>query len=337
MLRSFSVHSSNILKIITTPKVTTKCSSSPINKFFCTKTSLIFNNPKIHSNLSLKNVYINKNNISTGPLLYHFKFDKKISANSILNEISPPNFNFSPFTFTMRNQREIIPKEKGNSKNISKQNFNYNELGANYILFLLISVNIFIFLLWQLNLQDYASYRKMQRNFTLSQETIDRGYYWTLITANFSQRDVLHLAGNMIPLYFLGKPIAVGIGPLNFLSLYVMAGVFSCFAHLLLINGHNINRKLGKRIFPVYSDIAVLGASGSVFGIATLCAILYPRVTIYIYGVVPVPMIVFAVSYTVWEIIALKKGYQKGIAHESHLGGAVFGLMYYFFIRKRLK
>jgi len=266
--------------------------------------------------------------------LHHFITAKELPS-SILKNVLASNSNFSTFLFQLkRNQHYLLkPRQSFNNfKRFLSQNNNFLDKRSDYIIYILIGINVFVFVLWHLNPYD----SRMELNFTLSQENINRGYYWTIITANFSHIYGWHLIGNMLPLYFFGRPVLYFLGARRFVGLYIMAGIFSSFSHLLLINSKKINKHLGRRVFTANYDVPSLGASGSVFGISTLCAILYPWLKIIIFPIlIPLPMIVAVTGYVGWEIIALSQGYERGIAHESHLGGSLYGLLYYAYLRRR--
>jgi len=330
MLRSFSA-SSKVLHSITITRVTN-------HQFKCLFYSKTFpsNYPKTHF-APLKNVYLQKYNISTLPL-HHFITAKQLPS-SILKDILDSNSNFSTFLFQLKRTQNFLsnPRQSFNiSKRFFSENNNFLDKKSDYIIYILIAINLVVFALWQINSKSINGTTKMMRNFTICQDNIDRGYYWTIITANFSHASGLHLITNMLPLYFFGRPVLYYLGARKFLGLYLFAGIFSSFSHLLLINSHKINRQLGTRIFTANYDVPSLGASGSVFGISTLCAILYPWLKIVIFPIpIPIPMIVGVTGYVGWEILALSKGFERGIAHEAHLGGSLYGLLYYAYLRRR--
>ena len=59
--------------------------------------------------------------------------------------------------------------------------------------------NFGVFLLWR------ADTGLALRNFTTSWTAVKAGRVHTLVTAAFSQRDTMHLASNMIGLFFFGR------------------------------------------------------------------------------------------------------------------------------------
>lgn len=63
----------------------------------------------------------------------------------------------------------------------------------------LIAANVGVFFLWR------ADAGFALRNFTTSWAAVKAGRIHTLVTAAFSQRDTMHLASNMIGLFFFGR------------------------------------------------------------------------------------------------------------------------------------
>jgi hypothetical protein len=54
----------------------------------------------------------------------------------------------------------------------------------------------------------------------------------------------------------------------------------------------------------------------------------YPRRTINMWGIFPIPALVLVAIYVVLEILSTNNR-QSGVAHWTHLGGAAFGFLYF--------
>eukprot|EP00823_Brevimastigomonas_motovehiculus_P000145 TRINITY_DN10252_c0_g1_i1.p1 TRINITY_DN10252_c0_g1~~TRINITY_DN10252_c0_g1_i1.p1 ORF type:complete len:402 (-),score=55.66 TRINITY_DN10252_c0_g1_i1:222-1427(-) len=79
-------------------------------------------------------------------------------------------------------------------------------------------------------------------------------------------------------------------------------------------------------------DSPALGASGAAMGIFSVAIALAPRATIFVYFV-PVPAAfawVTLVGYDAYHAFVDHSGADR-IAHGAHLGGALFGMLYYFY------
>lgn len=80
---------------------------------------------------------------------------------------------------------------------------------------------------------------------------VNDGAYWQLVTSMFAHVAVLHIAFNMLALWFLGPQLELAVGRLRFIALYLLSGLSgSVFVYWLT---------------PEFTS--TLGASGAVFGL----------------------------------------------------------------------
>jgi membrane associated rhomboid family serine protease len=105
-------------------------------------------------------------------------------------------------------------------------------------------------------------------------------YVWTLFTSMFMHAGIFHLFVNMLSLFFIGRFLEMILGKKRFLWLYIFSGIFAglFFAVLALLLGNNA---LGARLFGSPLTYAV-GASGAIFAIAGVLALLTPRNKVYL-------------------------------------------------------
>ena len=82
-------------------------------------------------------------------------------------------------------------------------------------------------------------------------EGVAGGAYWQLGTSVFSHVDVLHIAFNMMALYFLGPQLEMILGRARFLAIYLLSGLAGSTAVMWLSNENG----------------QTLGASGAIFGL----------------------------------------------------------------------
>lgn len=141
--------------------------------------------------------------------------------------------------------------------------------------------------------------------------------YYRFLTAGFVHGSVAHLAVNMITLFFFG-PILEGIlGSLEFFMLYVLCEIL---AHTVTFTYHYTD--------PQY---AAIGASGAVSGVVFGFCLFFPLEMLYLFFILPIPAVLFAVGYVVGSIYAFQKNQREnqagGIAHEAHIGGAIAGIL----------
>lgn len=145
---------------------------------------------------------------------------------------------------------------------------------------------------------------------------VQRGQYDRLLTHGFIHADGMHLLFNMFTLYFFGRVIEqfyiAKFGNLGFVGFYVLAII----AAILPTYARNKNN-------PHYSS---LGASGAVSAVLFAYILFSPWNTLYLFAVLPIPAIVFAVAYVAYSIWADRRG-GGHINHSAHLFGAVFGVV----------
>jgi len=125
--------------------------------------------------------------------------------------------------------------------------------------------------------------------------------YWRLVTAGFLHDGLLHIAINMISLWFVGSALEPAIGRVNFLAVYFVSLLAGSFGALWFQPG-----------------IPTLGASGAIFGIfGALIVVAYKRgIPIWSSGLGYVLVFNLLFSLTV-----------RGISVGDHLGGLVGGLI----------
>jgi membrane associated rhomboid family serine protease len=147
---------------------------------------------------------------------------------------------------------------------------------------ILILINVIIFLLSLILFGIYG--QRFFELFALTPRLFFSGYIWTAFTSMFlhSPSGILsvHLLANMISLFFIGTFVEHLIGRKRFLGIYLASGIFAgiFFATLSFFFG---NSEIGARLFGS-PDIIALGASGAIFGLAGLIAVLTPKNKIYL-------------------------------------------------------
>lgn len=154
---------------------------------------------------------------------------------------------------------------------------------------------------------------------------IRRGQIDRFITHGFIHADAMHLLFNMFTLYFFGRIIErfyiSKFGSLGFVSFYVLA-IIAAIIPTFLKHKNNPN-------------YASLGASGAVSAVLFAFILFAPWQTIYLFAVVPIPAILFAVAYTAYSIYADRRG-TGNTNHSAHLYGAIFGVVATLAIEPRL-
>lgn len=186
------------------------------------------------------------------------------------------------------------------------------------IVLTIIKLNIFVFFLWLL-LGLYNPL--MTSTFLVSWNAIEQGRFWTLLTSVFSHFMLFHLLINMYVFFGFGAMIENYLGGKRFLNFYLMAGVAGSLAHSLV-----------SAVLLGRPELMALGASGAVSGVIMLFSVLFPHEKILLFGLIPIPAMggaLFFVGIDLWGLIAQTQGGTLPIGHGAHLGGALFGFLYY--------
>lgn len=141
----------------------------------------------------------------------------------------------------------------------------------------LILLNIGFFILYLIlasfipNLFDYIS---------LKPSLIVQGkYLWTLVTSMFMHGSFMHLFVNMISLWFIGGFLERIIGKKRFVYFYLISGIIAGIIFSLLAGFFGFG--ILERVFGS-PDIPGVGASGALFGLIGLLAVIVPRNKVYL-------------------------------------------------------
>ena len=144
---------------------------------------------------------------------------------------------------------------------------------------------------------------------------VDKQAYWQFFTYQFVHGDFFHLAFNMLALFFFGVPVERKIGTKEFILYYLLIGTID-----------------GVLSFLVYAAtgfyiISLVGASGAIFGVLLLYAVIYPNSVVYLWAVIPVPAPLLILGYAVIELISIFS-VGDGVAHLTHFIGLLAGWVY---------
>lgn len=150
--------------------------------------------------------------------------------------------------------------------------------------------------------------------------------YARIFTHILIHADWMHLLFNMISLYYLGRLLLLNfyfeygfvMGQFHFVTLYLLGALF---ATLIPYIRHQDN--------PGYRS---LGASGAVSAVIFGTILWNPTIEIHLFFIpFGIPAYIFGPLYLLYEYYADKRG-QSGVAHDAHLGGAIFGILYILII-----
>ncbi|MDP8218030.1 MAG: rhomboid family intramembrane serine protease [Candidatus Theseobacter exili] len=147
-----------------------------------------------------------------------------------------------------------------------------------------------------------------------------KGMLWQLVTYTFVHSGIFHLLFNLLVIWMFGTEVEETLGTRSFLIFYFLVGACSGLLACVISWGN---------------PAIIVGASGSVFGIFTAYAVLFPErlITLLLFFVMPVSM---KAKYLVailggMELLFILSNPLGGVARFAHLGGIFFGFL---FIRK---
>ncbi len=199
----------------------------------------------------------------------------------------------------------------------------------------LIILNVVIFLILMIfGFFNDAQCTGICKQISLQPASILQGQYlWTIITSMFAHGGIGHLFVNMLSLFFLGSFLERLVGNKKFLAVYFASGIIaSLFFVLFSISPLSLIPGMG-----ITPDKFAVGASGAIFGIGGVLAILTPKVPVFIMFI-PIPMPLWfgiALIFVLMWVVTAAAGLPVGNA--AHLGGLVIGIMYGFYLRIKYK
>jgi len=129
---------------------------------------------------------------------------------------------------------------------------------------------------------------------------VSDGAWWQIVTSVFTHVDPLHIAFNMLALFFLGPILENVLGRTRFLAVYLVSGIAGSAAVMLLSDPHT----------------QTLGASGAIFGLMGALAVLALKVRGQVQTILMWIGLNLVFTFTV-----------GGISWQGHIGGLVGGAL----------
>jgi membrane associated rhomboid family serine protease len=143
---------------------------------------------------------------------------------------------------------------------------------------------------------------------------------WELVTYGFvhDSQNPWHLVFNMLALWFFGREVEEIMGRAEFFRFYITAIVLAGIAWLVSV-------QVGQPLQA--SRMFLVGASGAVMAVLAVFIWYFPRQTVLLWGVLPVPAWALGILYFVSDVQGAASG-AGNVAHVAHVAGAIFGLLY---------
>lgn len=202
----------------------------------------------------------------------------------------------------------------------------YRAPGTSVLTWIIVAI-IAGFILQNIFLRWFNAGSLFNYNLALTIEGIQAGKVWTLLTYSLlhSPGNLLHIIGNLLAIYFLGRELVAMLGERRFVLFYAAAiltgGVAWTATHWAGGSG------------------LMVGASAAACGLLAVFACFFPnrQITFLLFFVLPVTL---KPKYLAWAILGLDAcGFlfyeimgaasPFGIAHSAHLGGMLAGWIYH--------
>ncbi len=180
-----------------------------------------------------------------------------------------------------------------------------------------------------LSFRQQELFNRLQFN---AYQIVHRREFYRIITHAFVHANWWHLFVNMFVLYFFGIHVEAKLHQLaqdNLLKYPVLVYLILYFLAVIFASTISLVR---------YKDAIwynSVGASGAVSAIMFFNIFFHPWRKLYLYGMLGIPGIVFAIIYLIYSQYMSRRG-GDNINHDAHFLGAVFGFVFPLFINLNL-
>ncbi len=166
-----------------------------------------------------------------------------------------------------------------------------------------------------------SAVQQMFEQFGFSMQGLLQGRWWVFFTSVFLHASPEHLIVNILALYFFGKVVENELGNKKFFLIFFGSAVLGDMA-ILSVNLLGLSS-------PV---IPTIGASAAIFGLLGTAMLVKPLEMIFYPFLVPVPLVMVAILYTLYNIgaflLVLITGKEAQISYIAHLGGLAAGFLF---------
>jgi rhomboid family protein len=175
----------------------------------------------------------------------------------------------------------------------------------------LVIVNVAVFIIQSIDRSGYFT-----SQFGLStRDVITVPAIWQVFTYQFLHGGFFHIFFNMFVLWMFGSEVEVTLGSKRFLRFYLLCGTGAGIITVIIYN------VLG------YSTL-VIGASGATLGVLVAFAVMAPNRIVYLYFLFPIKVKYMVMIFIGITLLSAYSGSRDGVAHFTHLGGALIGFLY---------
>jgi len=154
-------------------------------------------------------------------------------------------------------------------------------------------------------------------------DVLTKFHFWQVFTYMFLHSlDILHIAFNMLLLWFIGSELELKWGSKRFLFYYFFCGIG---AGIIYIIGYALLFAFGYKLEMAY--VPVVGGSGAIFGLLLAYGVLFGERIMYFMLIFPMKARIFVIIIGVVELLMMLKG-GGDVANLAHIGGLVSGALY---------
>ncbi len=143
-------------------------------------------------------------------------------------------------------------------------------------------------------------------------------YLWQFGTYIFLHGGIFHLLMNMLWLWMFGGDVENGLGRRKFLQLFLLGGVFAGLSYV---------------IFAAFDPgfVPAVGASGALMAVVVVFTMRNPNQSVLLFMMIPMKMWHMMVMIIGIDLYYAVTNDANGVANTAHLGGALFGYLWFRF------
>lgn len=163
-------------------------------------------------------------------------------------------------------------------------------------------------------------YNHLEKYYTL--KTKDTGNYLSWVGSMFSHQNTVHFAFNTITFASFASMLST-LPTVHFATIIFGGGLAAAYAWV------------AEEKYRGGRNRAAMGMSGIVSSVMGACTMLAPNMRITLMFLIPTPLWAATASYLFLDTYAAAQNSQTGVGHSAHIGGTLFGALYYsLFLRK---
>lgn len=146
---------------------------------------------------------------------------------------------------------------------------------------------------------------------------------WSMVSYSFFHSGIMHLIFNMLMLYYVGRLFITFFTQKQLLGVYILGAIFSSSIFII-----------SYAFLPALTSIStqMIGASGSIMAILFATTSYQPYMEVRLFGVFKMKLWHIAFIIVFFDLIQLPLENTGG--HLAHIGGAVFGYIYIFLLKR---